>query len=83
MLFRQLFYVTDGENGIRIGARKLDGELDICGAGDTSLSAFSCALAAGASLTEAAAFAGLASSVTVKKIGVTGTASVDEILYVI
>lgn len=72
-------FVTDGKDGKRIGAKKLSGELDICGAGDTSLSAFSLAVTAGAPLEKAAAFAGLASSVTVKKIGMTGTATAKEI----
>ena len=57
----------------------LDGEVDICGAGDTSLSAFSAAIAAKTELKTAAQFAGLASGVTVRKIGVTGTASPEEI----
>jgi rfaE bifunctional protein kinase chain/domain len=53
--------------------------IDICGAGDTFLSAFSCALAAGAEPCEAASFANLAAGVTIRKIGTTGTASPDEI----
>ena len=72
-------YVTDGKDGIRVGAKTLTGELDICGAGDTSLSAFSLGITAGAPLHKAAALAGLASAVTVKKIGMTGTATAEEI----
>lgn len=72
-------YVTDGKEGFRIGAKTLTGELDICGAGDTSLSAFSLAVTAGAPLHMAASLAGLASAVTVKKIGMTGTATAEEI----
>lgn len=72
-------FVTDGKNRQRISAKRLTGELDICGAGDTSLSAFSLSVCAGASLADAAAFAGLASAVTVKKIGMTGTATAEEI----
>lgn len=72
-------YVTDGKEGKRIGAKRLSGELDICGAGDTSLSAFSLAISAGAPPEKAAALAGLASAVTVKKIGMTGTATAKEI----
>lgn len=72
-------FVTDGQKSVRIGAKKLSGELDICGAGDTSLSAFSLGITAGASMEKAAALAGLASAVTVKKIGMTGTASAEEI----
>lgn len=72
-------YVTNGESSHRIGAKKLSGELDICGAGDTSLSAFSLGIAANTPIHKAAALAGLASAVTVKKIGMTGTATAKEI----
>lgn len=71
--------VTDGDGIYYADAVKYDGELDICGAGDTSLSAFSSAVASGTSLNDAADFACLASGVTVRKIGVTGTASPEEI----
>ncbi len=56
------------------------GEIDIVGAGDTFLSAFSCAYAVCKDGKKAMAFANLASGVTVKKIGITGTASQDEII---
>lgn len=72
-------YFTNGENGADIPAKKLEPPLDICGAGDTSLSAFTCCLAAGLSYEKAAGIAALASAVTVKKIGVTGTAAFSEI----
>ena len=54
--------------------------VDIVGAGDTFLSAFCCAYAACKDGPMALAYANLASGVTVKKIGTTGTATVDEIL---
>lgn len=54
--------------------------IDICGAGDTFLSAFICTYAAGASGTEATAIANIASGVIVKKIGTTGTATREEII---
>ncbi len=53
--------------------------IDTCGAGDTFLAAFSCALAAGAEGFEAASFANMAADVTIKKVGMTGTASPEEI----
>jgi len=62
-----------------VKAVRVDGETDICGAGDTYLSAFACCAASGASYIEAARIAAAASAVTVKKIGVTGTASREEI----
>ncbi len=63
-----------------IPAAEVSGIIDICGAGDTFLSAFTCALAAGAAGHEAVAFANIAASVTVQKINTTGTASPAEIL---
>ena len=63
-----------------IPAHKVAPPIDICGAGDTFLSAFICARAAGAEGFEAVAFANLASSVSIKKLSTTGTASPEEIL---
>lgn len=54
--------------------------IDIVGAGDTFLSAFCCAYAACKDGAKAIAFANLASAVTVNKIGITGTATPEEIL---
>jgi len=54
--------------------------VDFVGAGDTFLSAFCCAYAACKNGSKALAYANLASGVTVKKIGTTGTATTDEIL---
>ncbi|MDR2756661.1 MAG: PfkB family carbohydrate kinase [Planctomycetaceae bacterium] len=54
--------------------------IDICGAGDASSSAIVAALCAGANYEEAAFLGNLASSITIRKIGQTGTASPKEIL---
>ena len=59
---------------------KATGETDIVGAGDTFLSAFSLAYSIVENKAEALAFANLASAVTVKKIGTTGTATANEII---
>lgn len=59
---------------------KAEPPIDIVGAGDTFLSAFCLAYAAGGDGEKALALANLASGVTVKKIGTTGTAAADEIL---
>ena len=68
------------ENGTvtAVPARKVEPPIDICGAGDTFMSALACATAAGATLTEAAWFANTASSITIKKINMTGTATREE-----
>ena len=81
--------VTIGERGAlwcdrkgvtKVSTARATQPIDIVGAGDTFLAAFCTAYATGASGPEAIAFANLASGVTVKKIGTTGTASAAEIL---
>jgi rfaE bifunctional protein kinase chain/domain len=72
-------WVNNGEI-MKIPTLPVEQPVDICGAGDTFLSAFSCAFAAGASGPEAVSVANLAAGVTVKKIGTTGTATRDEII---
>lgn len=62
-----------------VPARRVEPPIDICGAGDTFLSALACALAAGASLIGAAHLANTASAVTIRKINTTGVASRSEI----
>lgn len=71
---------TDGADAEAVPAVRYDGPTDICGAGDTFISAFACFSAAGASPAEAEELAALASSVTIRKLGVTGTASRGEII---
>jgi len=63
-----------------IPAYDLNAPIDICGAGDSSLSGFGLSLAAGAEPWEAAYIAGLCSEVTIQQIGITGTATRDQIL---
>ena len=80
--------VTCGENGcivcehgstVRVPAIKVEGDIDICGAGDTFLSALACFKGAGLSFADAAVYANAASSVTIKKLRMTGTASREEL----
>lgn len=70
---------ADRKNMVHINSYIVEEPVDICGAGDTFLSAFACAIAAGAEAHEAALFANMAADVTIKKIGTTGTASTLEI----
>lgn len=70
---------SDGTEEAHIPCRFVEPPIDFCGAGDTFLSACSCALAAGAKPWEAADIANMAAEVTIKKIGTTGTASAEEI----
>lgn len=70
---------TDSQTIIHIPSYDVPPPIDICGAGDTFLSAFSCAIATGAAPYEAASFANIAAGVTIKKVGITGTANPEEI----
>jgi rfaE bifunctional protein kinase chain/domain len=62
-----------------IPAYPVTGPIDIVGAGDSTSAALVCAVAAGASLDEAAAFGNLIASITIQQLGTTGTASPAQI----
>ena len=80
--------LTLGERGCVVGradsvtevaSANVEPPVDTVGAGDCFLSAFSLALGAGATDSEAAVIGSLASAICVKKIGTTGSASAEEI----
>ncbi|GHU66568.1 ADP-heptose synthase [Clostridia bacterium] len=71
--------VSDGESVVHVPAFPAKPPLDICGAGDTFLSALALSLASGATLVEAGYIANAAASITVRKVGITGAASAEEI----
>ena len=84
-------FVTCGDIGIVSAEKgkahlapavKVEGKIDICGAGDASTAAIVSALCCGASAHEAAQLANIVSSITIRQIGVTGTASPNQILEV-
>jgi bifunctional ADP-heptose synthase (sugar kinase/adenylyltransferase) len=64
---------------VRIPAYPVSGPIDPVGAGDSTSAAIACAVAAGASLEEAAAFGNLVASITIQQIGITGTASPEQV----
>jgi rfaE bifunctional protein kinase chain/domain len=72
--------VADGEGLHEVPGILLTKKLDTVGAGDTTISALTAALAAGIPPVEAASFANLAAAVTVQKLYTTGTATAEEIL---
>lgn len=72
-------FVVD-ESIAQVPAVIVDGEIDPVGAGDSCAAGIAAALCAGATLKEAALLGNLTASVTIKKIGCTGTASPAEIL---
>lgn len=66
-------------NGQLIPAYPVAGPIDVCGAGDSCSAAMACAMTAGCSPEEAAAFGNLVASITIRQIGVTGTASPEQV----
>jgi len=86
-LGREVF-VTMGEEGVlaadgdcvaRVPGIPLKPPIDSVGAGDSCLASIAMALAAGATPAEAAELGNLAGAITSKKIGTTGTATVEEL----
>ncbi len=72
--------VIGGDSTIRVPAVPVSGPIDIVGAGDSAGAGLIAALCAGATPEEAAAIANLAASITIRKLGTTGTADAGEII---
>lgn len=81
-------YTTLGEAGIlivddrdakHIPTVPVSGEIDIVGAGDSTTAGIVSSLCAGATATEAAEIGCLVASLTIQQIGVTGTASPEQL----
>jgi sugar/nucleoside kinase (ribokinase family) len=64
---------------VLIPAYPVNGPIDPVGAGDSTNAALACAMAAGASLEEAAAFGNLVASITIQQLGATGTATPEQV----
>lgn len=86
---RRPVFLTRGERGIWVfdghtiehsPAVPVSGPIDIVGAGDSATAGIVAALCVGASLKEAADVGNLVASVTIRKLGTTGTASQEEVL---
>ena len=70
---------AEAERLIRVPAYPVNGPIDTVGAGDSTSAGIACALAGGASFTEAAAFGNLVASITIQQIGTTGTATPEQV----
>jgi rfaE bifunctional protein kinase chain/domain len=70
---------SDAGRAFLVPAYTVAGPIDIVGAGDSTSAAIACAVAAGGSLEEAAAFGNLVASITIQQIGSTGTASPAQV----
>ena len=73
------FRVLEGGIMRSIPAYRVSGAVDTCGAGDSAMAGLGCALCAGASYEEAALFGNLIASIIVEQIGVTGTATRNQL----
>ena len=71
--------VFDKEGSHKIEAVKVEGEIDICGAGDACTSGIVLGMALGAPPKVAAMLGNIISSITIKQIGVTGTATIKQV----
>lgn len=85
-------FVTMGEDGTmvfdkdgshKVPAVKVEGPVDICGAGDACTSGIVLGMALGASPAVAAMLGNIIASITIKQIGVTGTATQEQVMEVI
>ena len=68
-----------GEEVEKVPAFKVEGEIDICGAGDATNAGIVLGLTLGLSKAEAALLGCCVSSITIQQIGTTGTASVSQV----
>lgn len=85
-------FVTEGADGIclyrpeakvirstPIPAYPVSGPIDICGAGDSCSAGIASAMVSGLTQEQAAAFGNLVASITIQQIGVTGTATPEQV----
>jgi bifunctional ADP-heptose synthase (sugar kinase/adenylyltransferase) len=72
-------YAVSGDDVTLIPAVRVEGPVDICGAGDAATSGIVSALCCGATPQEAALVANLTASITIQQIGTTGTATRGQV----
>jgi len=72
-------FVFEREGMTRIPAFSVEGPLDIVGAGDATNAGTMLGLTLGLSLPEAVLLGGCVSSITIQQIGVTGTATIEQV----
>jgi rfaE bifunctional protein kinase chain/domain len=85
-------FVTEGEHGIclyklenatvhvvTVPGYPVSGPIDICGAGDSCSAGIASAMVSGLTHEQAAAFGNLVASITIRQIGVTGTATPEQV----
>jgi len=70
----------DETGATHLPAAKVDGPIDIVGAGDSTTAGIVSALCAGATHLEAGLIGNLVASITIQQIGTTGTATPEQII---
>ncbi len=73
-------FVCDGAGGVCVPSVRVEEPIDTVGAGDSVCAGFTAALCAGARAQEAAEVGNLVASITIRQIGVTGTATREQVL---
>lgn len=71
--------LVDSSRGTHIPTIRVEGPLDVVGAGDSATAGIVASLCAGASLVEAAFVGNIVASITIQQIGTTGTASRQQV----
>ena len=71
--------VRDAERFVRIPGHPVEGPVDIVGAGDSTTAGIVSALCAGAEAAEAGLIGALVASITIQQLGVTGTATPEQL----
>ncbi|HEY5563026.1 MAG TPA: PfkB family carbohydrate kinase [Clostridiaceae bacterium] len=85
---KKTVFITLGVNGsmvfdnkvTSVPAFKVEGTIDICGAGDANNAGIVLGLTLGFDEVEAALIGNIVSSITIEQIGVTGTASIEQVI---
>src|SRR5205085_6582278 len=70
----------DGDAEHHIPGIPIAGPIDVVGAGDSVMAGLIAGLCAGGALDEAAMIGNLAASLTIQQLGVTGTATVEQVM---
>jgi bifunctional ADP-heptose synthase (sugar kinase/adenylyltransferase) len=76
---RGILVARPGQPATQVSASPVSGPIDIVGAGDAATSGIVTALLSGADELEAAAMGNLVSSITIRQLGTTGTATPDQV----
>ncbi len=72
---------VEPDQRILVPAYPVSAPIDICGAGDSCSAGITSAMVSGATYEEAAAFGNLIASITIQQIGVTGTATPEQVRH--